>query len=123
MIALCRILAWVAGTLLLLALGAAGILAAVFSIQGGDATLSLPHLASLLGLDSLRDAIDGWFGRPVSALFEYIYTQMPADKPGELLPEQVAVIVAYLAESNGFVAGATPLPADVAALQGMAFRR
>jgi hypothetical protein len=61
-IGLCRALAWIAGTLLLLALGAAGILAAVFCLQGGDATLSLPHLASLLGLDSLRDAIDGWLG-------------------------------------------------------------
>jgi hypothetical protein len=59
-IALSRALARVTGSLLLFVIGAAGILAAVFCLQGADATLSLPHLASLLGLDSLRDTIGGW---------------------------------------------------------------
>jgi hypothetical protein len=49
--------------LLLVLLAVAGLAAAVFSIQGGEETLSLGNLASLLGLPEARDAIAGWLRR------------------------------------------------------------
>lgn len=51
--ALVRILAFV----LLVVLAVAGLAIAVFSIQGGTATLSLPHLAEILSLASFRDTV------------------------------------------------------------------
>src|SRR5689334_12461357 len=61
MIPLARALARLAGTLLLIALAVGGFVVAVFCIQGDEGTLSLPHLASILGLDELRDTVGGWF--------------------------------------------------------------
>lgn len=43
--------------LLLAALAIAGLALAVFSIGGGEATVSLPGLADLIGLDVLRDRV------------------------------------------------------------------
>lgn len=55
-----RLLAAVLGFLLLVAIAVGGLAVALFCIRGGDATLSLPHLASLLSLDDLRDEMAAW---------------------------------------------------------------
>lgn len=60
MIPLARVLARLVGTVLLVILAVGGIVVAVFCIQGYEQTLSLPHLASLLHLDDLRDTLGGW---------------------------------------------------------------
>ncbi|MGI8623860.1 MAG: hypothetical protein ACR2NB_10365, partial [Solirubrobacteraceae bacterium] len=58
--------------LLLAVLAVAGAAAAVFCIQGGTATLSLHHLAGLLSLPDLRDAVrdflDGLEGSGATAI-------------------------------------------------------
>lgn len=56
--ALVRILAFV----LLVVLAVAGLASAVFSIQGGTATLSLHYLSGLVGLPSLRDTVGDFLG-------------------------------------------------------------
>lgn len=61
MIPLARALARLLGAALLVLLAVGGVAVAVFCIQGEEATLSLPHLASLLDLDGLRDTVGGWF--------------------------------------------------------------
>ncbi len=62
-------------------------------------------------------------GQPVAALLEYISGNMPYDNPGGLTAEMYLTLVAFLARSNGFTAGATPLPADAAILGQMGFRQ
>ena len=51
---LLRLLAAVVGFLLLAAIAFGGIVVAIFCIRGGNATLSLDHLASLISLPGLR---------------------------------------------------------------------
>lgn len=73
MVLLLRALAGLVGLLLLVVLTAGGLAAAVFSIQGGEGTLSLSQLASLLALDELRDLVGGWLaalqaGGPIAAV-------------------------------------------------------
>jgi hypothetical protein len=55
-----RHLAGLMGFLLLVVVAVGGLAIALFCIQGGTATLSLAHLASLLSLDDLRDTVDPW---------------------------------------------------------------
>lgn len=57
MILLARALVRVLAFVLLVALAVAGLAVAVFSIQGGTSTLSLPHLAKILHLSGLRDKV------------------------------------------------------------------
>lgn len=60
MVLLLRALAALIGLLLLLVLAVGGLATMLFSIQAGDGTLSLSHLASLLSLEELRDSVGGW---------------------------------------------------------------
>ena len=55
-----RLLAAVLGFLLLVVIAVGGLVIALFCLRAGDATLSLPHLASLLTLDDLRDTVGDW---------------------------------------------------------------
>jgi len=57
MVLLLRALARLVGFVLLLALAVAGLAAAIFSISGGDGTLSLPGLVELARLDDLSDEV------------------------------------------------------------------
>ncbi|MGD9740392.1 MAG: DUF1259 domain-containing protein [Parvibaculaceae bacterium] len=84
------------------------------------------HGETLAGLDGgpplTGDLFARWFDGPVVDLFTFIHERMPADQPGSLTPRQVAGLVAFLSERNGFTAGDTALPEDPAALAGMVFR-
>lgn len=62
MVLLLRALARLVGFVLLLALAVAGLAAAVFSISGGDGTLSLPGLVELARLDDLSDEVGAFLG-------------------------------------------------------------
>lgn len=60
MVFILRALAALIGLLLLVVLAAAGLAAAIFSLQAADGTLSLSQLASLLSLQDVRDSVGGW---------------------------------------------------------------
>jgi len=53
-----------------------------------------------------------WEGQTVDDLFELIHTTMPQDKPGNLTPDQVVSVVAYLLQSNKFPSGKDELKSD-----------
>jgi cytochrome c len=53
-----------------------------------------------------------WSGSKLEALFDYVSTAMPLDRPGALGPAANADIVAYLLKANEIPSGATELSAD-----------
>jgi mono/diheme cytochrome c family protein len=77
------------------------------------------HGANLEGLNA--PALKGPAFAPVSnshltigGVFNYMFTNMPADNPGKLKPQDYADLMAFLLNSNGYAAGATKLTADAA---------
>lgn len=62
-----------------------------------------------------------WDGRPLGELFVYISETMPKSEPGSLVPQEYALVLAYLLRMNGMPAGQTELPPDRAALQRIRF--
>jgi mono/diheme cytochrome c family protein len=72
---------------------------------------------SLTGGEFIMD----WNGMTVGDLFEKMQTSMPADKPGQLRPEQNASILAYILSANQFPSGAADLSADAKLLSQIRF--
>lgn len=70
---------------------------------------------------ALSGANFSWLDRPVTEFHDYIQDLMPADAPGSLSDAQVSTIIAYIAQSNGMVAGDVAMPTDPADLEGIAF--
>lgn len=62
-----------------------------------------------------------WSGKPVSALYDFLRTQMPRDRPASLTDQQYADLVALILRANGYQAGSTEVPPDSQALRGRAF--
>jgi quinoprotein glucose dehydrogenase len=58
--------------------------------------------------------------QPVSDLFDKIHNTMPADAPGTLEPQQVADLVAFILQANGFPPGRTELGSTDTALKPIA---
>jgi mono/diheme cytochrome c family protein len=50
-----------------------------------------------------------WGNQPLSALYTFEHTKMPAVNPGSVPPEQLWAITAYILQKNGFAAGNAPL--------------
>ena len=48
-------------------------------------------------------------GKPLSALWSTVHTEMPLNAPGTLSSQQSLALVAYILEKNGFPAGASPI--------------
>jgi mono/diheme cytochrome c family protein len=65
--------------------------------------------------------VANWAGRPVGDLFDYLARAMPQSSPGTLTPQDDARLVAFILRANGAPPGNTPLPADGAKLQRIAF--
>lgn len=63
------------------------------------------------------DFRQGWNGRSVKALYDYIRSTMPDDAPGELTEQQYLDATAYILKLNGMPAGETALTADTTALK------
>lgn len=61
--------------------------------------------------------IGNWNGLAVGDLFERTRVSMPQQAPGSLTGQQVADIVAYLLQQNGFPSGNTELPKERDRLQ------
>lgn len=53
-----------------------------------------------------------WMVEPVGHLFEHISSNMPEDRPGSLLPEEYAAVLAHFLRVNGRHPGDTELPSD-----------
>ena len=62
---------------------------------------------------------DKYFGITVDALYGFMSTAMPPDRPGQLSPQQYADLTAYVLSVNGVQAGSTELPANLDALGSM----
>jgi mono/diheme cytochrome c family protein len=60
-----------------------------------------------------------WNGQTVGDLFDRIRQTMPAppEQPGKLTPQQNADVVAHILSVNGFPAGTTELPIEIAPLK------
>ena len=53
-----------------------------------------------------------WSGSTLDALFDYVSTSMPLDRPGALGPGANADIVAFILKSNDIPSGSTDLSVD-----------
>jgi mono/diheme cytochrome c family protein len=60
-----------------------------------------------------------WGGLTVDALFGYLSSAMPPDRPGRLTPQTYADITAFILERNGIPSGSQELPADLEAMATM----
>jgi mono/diheme cytochrome c family protein len=72
------------------------------------------HAPDLSGMDQApaltgADFLTAWNGLSMNDLFERTQISMPADKPGSLERQQVADVLAFLLQKNGFHAGPTAL--------------
>jgi S-disulfanyl-L-cysteine oxidoreductase SoxD len=64
-----------------------------------------------------------WGAGDVSALFGYVNTLMPPDRPGQLSEQSYVDLTAFLLSSNGYAAGSEELTADQDAQSKMTMKR
>ena len=64
-----------------------------------------------------------WGSGDVSALFGYVNTLMPPDRPGQLSPQSYADLTAFLLSNNGYAAGTEELTADEEAQRKMTMKK
>ena len=64
-----------------------------------------------------------WGSGDVSALFGYVNTLMPQDRPGQLTAQTYADVTAFLLSNNGYVAGTEELTADQDAQRKMTLKK
>jgi mono/diheme cytochrome c family protein len=64
-----------------------------------------------------------WGSGDVSALFGYVSSVMPPDRPGQLSPETYVNLTAFLLSSNGYAAGTEELTADLDAQAKMSMKK
>jgi mono/diheme cytochrome c family protein len=60
---------------------------------------------ALVGADFLAK----WGNKPLSDLYDFEHTSMPATNPGSVPPDQLWAITAYILQKNGFPAGSSDL--------------
>jgi mono/diheme cytochrome c family protein len=64
-----------------------------------------------------------WGNGSVAALYGFLRTKMPPDRPGRLSPQAYADLTAFLLMKNGYQTAETELPPDVGAQERMSLRR
>jgi mono/diheme cytochrome c family protein len=64
-----------------------------------------------------------WGSGDVSALFGYVNTLMPPDRPGQLTAQAYADLTAFLLSNNGYTAGTEELTADQDAQRKMTMKK
>jgi mono/diheme cytochrome c family protein len=64
-----------------------------------------------------------WGSGDVSALFGYVNTLMPPDRPGQLSAQSYLDLTAFLLSNNGYAAGSEELTADQDAQRKMTMKR
>jgi mono/diheme cytochrome c family protein len=82
-----------------------------------DTKCAICHGAEMNGAEMAPALAGGafivnWSGSPVAELASRIHTTMPANDPGSLSNQEVALVVAYILSFNQFPAGTTVLPSD-----------
>lgn len=92
----------------------------------GEATFKVNcapcHGAALQGVTGIAPTLTGdgfkatWFGQPAEALYTFVSTSMPQDRPGALTGQEYADLVSFILSFNGVAAGDKELPPDAAAL-------
>ena len=60
-----------------------------------------------------------WVGKPLSALYAYISSEMPKTEPGSLTEKEYTLVLAYILRMNGMPAGRKALTADTAVLDAI----
>jgi mono/diheme cytochrome c family protein len=69
-----------------------------------------PDLQGAMGPALVGDAfLQAWANRPLSDLFTFEHTKMPANNPGSVPEDKLWTITAYILQKNGFPAGSIPL--------------
>ena len=79
----------------------------------GDVPTGTANAPGLAGDDFMAD----FNGSNMGELFSRIEQTMPANDPGNLKPEQVADLIAFMAQGNKWPAGQKELPPDADALK------
>jgi S-disulfanyl-L-cysteine oxidoreductase SoxD len=75
-----------------------------------------PDLTGAQGPALVGDAfVKQWSSKPLSALFGFEHSNMPANNPGSLPDDTMWAITAYILQKNGFPAGSTALSQPTAA--------
>ena len=75
-----------------------------------------PDLKGALGPALVGDAfLNTWINKPLSDLYQFEHTKMPANNPGSVPDEKMWNITAYILQKNGFPVGTTPLGVQSAA--------
>jgi mono/diheme cytochrome c family protein len=64
-----------------------------------------------------------WGSGSVAALYSFMRTKMPPDRPGKLNPQTYADLTAFLLSQNGYQPGKDELPVDAGAQQGMTLKK
>jgi S-disulfanyl-L-cysteine oxidoreductase SoxD len=64
-----------------------------------------------------------WGAGDVSALFGYVNTLMPPDRPGQLSPQSYADLTAFLLSNNGYAPGAEELTPDAGSQRTMTLKK
>jgi mono/diheme cytochrome c family protein len=64
-----------------------------------------------------------WGAGDVSALFGYVNTLMPPDRPGQLSPQSYVDLTAFLLSNNGYAVGTEELTADEDAQRKMTMKK
>ena len=69
-----------------------------------------PDLSGALGPALKGSAfLNKWTGRPLSSLYHFEHTKMPANAPDSLPDAEYITITAYILQQNGYAAGSEPL--------------
>jgi mono/diheme cytochrome c family protein len=69
-----------------------------------------PDLSGALGPALKGPAfLNKWTGHPLSALYHFEHTKMPANAPDSLPDDKYITITAYILQQNGYAAGSEPL--------------
>jgi mono/diheme cytochrome c family protein len=82
------------------------------------------HAPDLSGMDQApalagAEFLTEWDGQSMNDLFERTRISMPADKPGSLERSQVADVLAFILQKNGFPGATTELPAEPGQLKAV----
>ncbi len=83
----------------------------------GDSLQGIDDAAPLTG----KEFHKSWDGNSLSAIFTKINNDMPSDNPGTLTKPQVAEVVAFILQYNGYPAGANDLAASADSIGGIKF--
>jgi mono/diheme cytochrome c family protein len=62
-----------------------------------------------------------WDGESIGDIYAFIAENMPRTKPGSLMPEDIADVIAYLLKLNELPAGPAPLSAEAVMLKTVMF--